>query len=188
MSLAVALSRARCAIAVAAVATLLSMPTAAQEPLPPALQALLRTDNPVVGTVGATQIRWNDVIYSAAALPPEQQAQVGPLFSILLSRLVDRQLLSDAARQQGYAGRPEIREAVRRYEADLIRDSYVEDYLAGVVTPQAVETRVRALSDGTVRGDVQRRIEVREEMSRLALDRLLAQLREGTPIQIYPTR
>ncbi len=156
--------------------------------LPPTLQAMLRSDNPVVGRVGAKEIRWNDVIYSARHLPPEQHSQVAPLFQILLARLVDRQLLADAARQQGYANRPEVREAVRRFEDDLMRDVYVGDYLSRNVQSGAVEARVKALSNGNPVEDATKRQQVRAEMSRLALDRLLTQLRQQTNITLYPPR
>ncbi len=164
--------------------------TAAQDrnSLPPTLQAMLRPDNPMVGRVGATEIRWNDVIYSARRLPSEQQSQVAPLFQILLARLVDRQLLADAARVKGYANRADVREAVRRFEEDLMRDAYVGDYLAGNVQPDAVEARVQALSNGNRAEDARRRQEVRTEMSRLALDRLLNQLRQQTKVTLYPPR
>ncbi|MEQ8655150.1 MAG: hypothetical protein RIC87_21995 [Kiloniellales bacterium] len=156
--------------------------------LPPTLQAMLRPDNPVVGLVGNKEIRWNDVIYSARRLPPEQQSQVRPLFQILLARLVDRQLLADAARVQGYANKAEIRAAVRRFEEDLIRDAYVGDYLAKNVQPGAVEARVKALSNGNPVQDANNRTQVRAEMSRLALDSLLTQLRQQTKITLYPSR
>ncbi len=156
--------------------------------LSPVLQSMLRADNPVVGRVGRTEIRWNEVIRSASRLPSEQQAQVEILFPILLARLVDRQLLSDAARTRGYSAKPEIREAVRRFEEDLIREAYVGDYLAGEIRASEVEARVKALSDGNVSADIGRRQKIREEMSRLALDRLLAQLRQQTNIQLYPSR
>ncbi len=172
---------------------LLALPplaAAAQEQaaLPPTLQAMLRPDNPVVGRVGNTEIRWNDVIYSARRLPADQQSQVTPLFQILLARLVDRQLLADAARREGYANRPEIREAVRRFEDDLMRDLYVGEYLAKNVSSGAVEARVKALSGGNRSQDAARRQQVRTEMSRLALDRLLAQLRQQTTISLFPPR
>ncbi len=156
--------------------------------LSPTLQALLRPENPVVGRVGATQIHWNDVIYSARNLPEEQQKQVVPLFNILLARLVDRQLLADQARAQGYAGRKDIQEAVRRYEEDLMREAYVADYIAKNVSSAAVEQRVQALSNGKPGEDAARRQQVRAEMSRLALDRLLTQLRQKANIKLYPPR
>ncbi len=169
---------------------LTAVPAAAQDltRLSPTLTAMLRDDNPVVGLVGRTEIRWNEVIRSAALLPPEQHAQVSALFPILLARLVDRQLLADAARARGYSAKPEIREAIRRFEQDLIREAYVGDYLAGAIKPAEVEARVKALSDGNVSADIARRREIREEMSRLALDRLLAELRQQTNIQLYPSR
>ncbi|GAB5467755.1 MAG: hypothetical protein Kilf2KO_07850 [Rhodospirillales bacterium] len=178
------------AIALAAAVSLCAPSLAAQEAsrLPPSLQPLLRSDNPVVGLVGSSEIRWNDVIRSASRLPQEQQAQVMPLFPILLARLVDRQLLADAARQLGYARRPEVREALRDYENDLIRDAYVEDYLTGQVTAQALEARVQALSDGNRATDARNRRALRDELSRLALDRLLTQLRERTAVRLYPPR
>jgi len=167
--------------------SLLAGPAAASEPqLPPVLKAMLRPENPVVAIVGGQQIRWNDVIRSAANLPPAQQAQAKPLFPILLARLVDRQLLADAGRAKGYALKPEIKDAVRRYEEDLVREAYVADYLAGAVTSRAVEDRVNALADGNRTKDPALRRHVREEMSRLALDRLLAQLRSQTEIRLFP--
>lgn len=156
--------------------------------LSPTLQALLRPENPVVGRVGTTQIHWNDVIYSARNLPEEQQKQVVPLFNILLARLVDRQLLADQARAQGYAGRKDIKEAVRRFEEDLMREAYVADYIAKNVSSAAVEQRVQALSNGKPGEDAARRQQVRAEMSRLALDRLLTQLRQKANITLYPPR
>lgn len=159
----------------------------AQQPLSPALQAMLKPEDPVVALVGGREIRWNEVVRSAAALPEEQQAQIRFLFPILLNRLVDRQLLADAARARGYDRQEAVRQAVRRYEEDLIRDAYVADYLSKEVTAQAVEQRLRVLSDGQGKDAALRR-QLREEMSRLAMDRLLTQLRQAATIRLYPQR
>jgi len=118
---------------------------------------LLRSGNPTVGRAGTSEIRWNGAILPAHRLPPGQHAQVEILFQILPTCLVDRQLLADAARTEGFAARPEIHEEVRRFEEDSIREAYVEDFLACNVSSAAAEARVKALPDGNGREDRKRR-------------------------------
>ena len=99
--------------------------------------------NPVVATIDGQEIRWAEVIGSAEDLSLETEDQVEALFPALLDRLVDLKLVAGAARGAGLDQDETIQAQVRRYEENLIRERYVQDYLETVVD----ETNLRERYD-----------------------------------------
>ena len=82
----------------------------------------MNTQNPVVARVDGHDIRWADVVASAADLPPRYRDRIETVFPALLDRLVDLRLLADAAREQGLRDDPVVLKRMASYE-DLMLSS-----------------------------------------------------------------
>ncbi len=151
-------------------------PPAAAQAVPEPLRKAMRADNPVVALVDGEEIRWNDVIASAADLPPDYQARVQEFFPILLGRMIDLQLIANQARREGVNARPAYKERLRRLENQLLQEFYLADVVGAAVNEKEVATRVEVLTAGGQREEVRLAIIVcaTEEIARAALRRLNA--------------
>jgi peptidyl-prolyl cis-trans isomerase C len=104
----------------------------------------------VVARVGTAEIRLSDVSRAYEGLPPEyRQVPLTVLFAQVLDQLINRQLMLQAGLAQKLDQDAEIRADVRDYEAFAIQRTYLERYLAGVVT----EASIRKEYDATVAAD-----------------------------------
>lgn len=126
--------------------------------LSPELEAALREDNPVAAVVDGWPIYWNDVVRSAASLPPEYHQAIDLLFPALLSRLVDLRLLAEEARTQGYAEKEDLKRQIELAEDKVVREALVADLVAGAIDEQAVQDRVELLQASGPREEVQARL------------------------------
>ena len=105
-----------------------------------AMQDMIRR-NPVVAVVEGEEIRWNDVIDSAADLPEEYQSRIESVFPALLDRLIDLKLLANAGRQSGLDDDEALQRKVKTYEDTLIRDAYVAESIAAKIPEAELRTR-----------------------------------------------
>lgn len=156
---------------------LLLLPAAAAaQGLPEPLRKSLRADNPVVAVVNGTEIRWNDVVLSALDLPAEYQSQVQALFPALLGRMIDMQLIADKARAEGVDRNETYKARLRRAENELLRETFLTDFLGAKVDEAEVQKRVEVLTLGGQREEVRLSIIVTpsEETARAVLRRLNA--------------
>lgn len=126
--------------------------------LSPELEAALSEENPVAAVVDGWPIYWNDVIRSAASLPPEYHEAIDLLFPALLSRLVDLRLLAEEARTQGYAEKEDIKRQIELAEDKVVRDALVVDLVTAAIDEQAVQDRVELLQASGPRDEVYARI------------------------------
>jgi peptidyl-prolyl cis-trans isomerase C len=94
----------------------------------------------VVATVNGKQITRQDVIDSAANLPPQYQAQIDAIFPQLLNRLIGFQLVSEKGRAEGLADDPEVKKLVQQFEDEAIRQVYFQNYVKKAVTDDAIKT------------------------------------------------
>ncbi len=101
--------------------------------------------NPVVARVDGHEIRWAEVVASAGDLPPRYRDQIESVFPALLDRLVDLRLLAEAARAQGLADDPVVRERMARYEDRVLSGVLLERYLADKITTATLRARYDAL-------------------------------------------
>jgi peptidyl-prolyl cis-trans isomerase C len=94
----------------------------------------------VVATVNGKPITRQDVIDSAANLPPQYQAQIEMIFPQLLNRLIGFQLVSGKGRDQGLADSPEVKQLVHQFEDEAIRQVFFKQYIEKTVTDDAIKT------------------------------------------------
>jgi len=113
----------------AAIAAMTALPVAAQ-------------DNPVLATVNGKEITAADVAFAVSNLgevlervPAERRPEM------VLSLMVDMELLADAAEKAGYDSDPVIEQRLDYYRSQTLRDLYMEKVITENVTEDAVRAR-----------------------------------------------
>jgi peptidyl-prolyl cis-trans isomerase C len=97
--------------------------------------------NQVVARVNGKDVTRQQVIDSAADLPPEIHAQIDMLFPQLLERYITITLLSEKGRSEGLDKDPEVQRRATDYENELIGKTYFSRVLEQRLTPDAVKAR-----------------------------------------------
>ncbi|HEV2100193.1 MAG TPA: peptidylprolyl isomerase [Stellaceae bacterium] len=113
-------------------------PSAPAAPLPPA--------DTVVARIDGTVLRLSDVEAVQQSLP--QQAQKLPLqqiYPILLDRLVDGALVTEAGRKEHLDQNPEVELRLRHYQDHLIQQAYIEQLIKGAGTDDQLKARYQQL-------------------------------------------
>jgi peptidyl-prolyl cis-trans isomerase C len=98
--------------------------------------------NPVVARIDGVELRLSDVEAAQQSLP--QQAQKLPLaqvYPILLTRLVDGALVTEAGRKQHLNQDPTVQRRLQLYEDHLIQQAYVEQLIKGAATEDQLKAR-----------------------------------------------
>lgn len=95
----------------------------------------------VVAKVNGQEITRQDVIDSAQNLPPEIQASFDQLFPQLLDRLVFLKLVADRGRADGLAEDPKVKELMKQYEDNAIREIFFQRAIMAKVTDEAIKAR-----------------------------------------------
>jgi peptidyl-prolyl cis-trans isomerase C len=93
----------------------------------------------VVATVNGKPITRQDVLDSAADLPPQYQAQIDQLFPQLLNRLIGIQLVVEKGRAEGLADDPELKRYMERLEEQQIYRTYLQKAVTEKVTDEAIQ-------------------------------------------------
>ncbi|MBM3524455.1 MAG: peptidylprolyl isomerase [Alphaproteobacteria bacterium] len=115
-------------------------PAAAQMVTPP--QAADTAADPVIAIVDGAPIKRSDVLAMQRSLPPEaQQMPVEVLFPLILDRLIDVKLISQAGRRDNLDRDPEVRDRLVAFEERLIQDVYLKRKMAGAMTEDGIKAR-----------------------------------------------
>lgn len=93
----------------------------------------------VVANLNGTPITRQDVLDSAADLPPQYQAQIDKLFPQLLNRLIGIKLVEAKGREQGLAEDPEVKRIVKQAESDAISQTYIRKIVTERVTEESLK-------------------------------------------------
>lgn len=84
-------------------------------------------DDPVVAKVGDTEFHRSDLEQSYKELPEQfRQMPVEAIYDPLLDRLIDGQLLLEAAEAEKLATDPDVEAAIARARADVLRQTLIE--------------------------------------------------------------
>lgn len=90
------------------------------------LAASAQSDDPLVATVNGKEIYRSEVLEAARSLPPQYQSQIQQLFPMLVERMVDFRLLSEAAGAAGLAQDEEVKRRLAKLEDDVMREVYIQ--------------------------------------------------------------
>ena len=80
----------------------------------------------VVARVDGTELRFSDVEAAQQSLPPQvQKLPLAQIYPMLLDRLVDGTLITEAGRKAHLDQDPELQQRLKRYEDRLIQEAYL---------------------------------------------------------------
>src|SRR5579884_1500752 len=117
------------------------------EPAPaPANQPAAPADDPVVARVNGVELHRSDILALQRGLTPQaQKLPFDQVYPMLLDRLVDAELLTEAGRKDNLAQDPEVKGELARLEDRLIQRVYVERLLAAGETEARLKARYEQL-------------------------------------------
>jgi peptidyl-prolyl cis-trans isomerase C len=102
-------------------------------------------DDPVVATVNGKAIHKSKVMQAALRLPPQAQAQLDQIFPILVERMVDFELLTNAATEAGMAKDEEVLSRIAELTEGVMREVYLTREVEAGVTEAALRERYDAM-------------------------------------------
>ena len=103
--------------------------------------ASAQDSDPVVAKVNGKEILRSEVLASAANLPPQMRAQAEELLPVLLERLVDIQLITEAASAEGLETDEEVIERLAEVKKEVMRQIYLERLVEQEVTDEKLQAR-----------------------------------------------
>ncbi len=172
------------ALGLALAAGLGSAPTHATEPAaaitPAAAPAsVLPPGNTVVARVDGVELHLADVEAAQQSLPPQaQRLPLAQIYPILLDRLVDGALVTEAGRKEHLGQTPAVQDRLKLYEDHLIQQAYIAQLLKGAQSDDQLKARYqKLLQDQTPKEEVRaRHILVKNEAEAKSI---IAQLDKG---------
>ena len=111
-------------------------------PAPGASEApALPPGDTVVARVDGAELRLSDVEAAQQNLPPQaKKLPLEQIYPVLLDRLVDGMLITEAGRKEHLDRDPDVQNRLKQYEDRLIQEAYINR----VVKPAETEDRLRA--------------------------------------------
>ncbi len=107
-------------------------------PLPPG--------DTVVARVDGTELRLSDVEAAQKNLPPQaQKLPLEQIYPILLDRLVDGELITEAGRKEHLDRDPDVQSRLKRYEDRLIQEAYLNRMVKPAETEDELRTRYQTM-------------------------------------------
>jgi peptidyl-prolyl cis-trans isomerase C len=111
----------------------------AQSPLPP--------PNTVVARVDGTELVLSDVEAAQQSLPPQaQKLPLEQIYPVLLERLVDGALITEAGRKEHLEQDPELQVRLKRYEDRLIQEAYLNRAIKAAESEGELKARYETLA------------------------------------------
>jgi peptidyl-prolyl cis-trans isomerase C len=102
--------------------------------------------NPVVARVDGVEFHLSDVEAAQQSLPPQaQKVPLEQIYPMLLDRLVDGELISEAGRKEHLEQDPDVQSRLKRYEDRLIQEAYLNRAIKQAETDDSLKTRYQKL-------------------------------------------
>jgi peptidyl-prolyl cis-trans isomerase C len=122
-----------------------------QPPAPPTASAPapspLPPPNTVVARVDGTELHLSDVEAAQQSLPPQaQKLPLEQIYPMLIERLVDGALITEAGRKEHLEQDPELRVRLKRYEDRLIQEAYLNRAIKAAETEGQLKARYETLA------------------------------------------
>jgi peptidyl-prolyl cis-trans isomerase C len=125
-------------LAISIAANAAEPPNAAAGSLPPG--------NPVVARVDGVELHLSDVEAAQQSLPPQaQKMPLEQIYPMLLDRLVDGALITEAGRKEHLDQDPDVQARLKRYEDRLIQEAYLNRAIKQAETEDGLKTRYQKL-------------------------------------------
>ena len=105
------------------------------------MAASAQSDDPLVATVNGKEIHRSEVLEAARSLPAQYQSQIQQLFPMLVERMVDFRLLSEAAGAAGMAKDEEVKRRLAKLQDDVMREVYIQRQIDKRVDDAALRKR-----------------------------------------------
>ena len=120
-----------------------------QPPAPPTASAPapspLPPPNTVVARVDGTELHLSDVEAAQQSLPPQaQKLPLEQIYPMLLDRLVDGALITEAGRKERLEQDPELQVRLKRYEDRLIQEAYLNQAIKAAETEGQLKARYQS--------------------------------------------
>ena len=114
----------------------------APSPLPP--------PNTVVARVDGTELHLSDVEAAQQNLSPQaQKLPLEQIYPMLLDRLVDGMLITEAGRKERLEQDPELQVRLKRYEDRLIQEAYLNQAIKAAETEDQLKARYQTFAKDT---------------------------------------
>jgi peptidyl-prolyl cis-trans isomerase C len=122
-----------------------------QPPAPPTTSAPapspLPPSNTVVARVDGTELHLSDVEAAQQNLPPQaQKLPLEQIYPMLLDRLVDGMLITEAGRRERLEQDPELQVRLKRYEDRLIQEAYLNQAIKAAETEDQLKARYQTFA------------------------------------------
>jgi peptidyl-prolyl cis-trans isomerase C len=102
--------------------------------------------NPVVARVDGVELHLSDVQAAQQTLPPQaQKVPLEQIYPMLLDRLVDGALITEAGRKEHLDQDPNVQARLKRYEDRLIQEAYLNRAIKQAETEDSLKTRYQKL-------------------------------------------
>lgn len=111
---------------------------------PPTASSPPPAGNTVVARVDGTELHLSDVEAAQQNLPPQaQKLPLEQIYPILLDRLVDGALITEAGRKDHLDEDPERQRRLKRYEDRLVQEAYLNRAIKNAETEDRLKARYR---------------------------------------------
>jgi peptidyl-prolyl cis-trans isomerase C len=111
----------------------------ASSPLPP--------DNLVVARVDGTELRLSDIEAAQQNLPPQaQKLPLDQIYPVLLDRLVDGALITEAGRKDHLDQDPDLQRRLKRFEDHLVQEAYLSRAIKAAETEDRLKARYQTFA------------------------------------------
>ena len=125
---------------------------AADRPAPQAnpntpMAAPMPPGSTVVARVDGTELHLSDVEAAQQSLPPQaQKMPLAQIYPMLLDRLVDGMLITEAGRKAHLDQDPEVQQRLKRYEDRLIQEAYLNKAIKAAETEDQLKARYQSFA------------------------------------------
>ena len=108
----------------------------------PAATAGLPPGNTVVARINGTDLHLSDVEAAQQSLPPQaQKMPLAQIYPMLLDRMIDGMLITEAGRKEHLDQSPEVQRRLKQLEDRLIQQVYLEQMLKGAETEDKLKVQ-----------------------------------------------
>jgi len=139
---------------------LLAADRPAIQPTPaPQTQTPLPSGNLVVARVDGNELRFSDVEAAQQSLPPQaKKLPLEQIYPMLLERMVDGMLVTEAGRKEHLDQDPELQHRLKLYEDRLIQEAYLSRAIKNAETDDRLKARYETfIKDKTDQDEVHAR-------------------------------